>query len=236
MPEVINKKCEWCDKPFTTKRYKNQSKNVRFCSHKCYYEWKHQRTEKYRIKQICPICGENFLVRKWVFKEGKTYTCSKICEAALKSQNRLKENNPNWKDGASQGEYCPKFNRPFREGVREVWDHKCGNCGKEQKNNIIIRNGIKKTAALSIHHVHYKKDACCDGNEKDWMFIPLCHECHGKSNGNRKEWEEKFIKIVLEKQNGKSYLTETEYKSFFALKRLNPSLSVSDFIKSAYAG
>jgi hypothetical protein len=227
--DKITRDCEYCNKKFKVHPYRTNYTNVRFCSYKCYDLWRGQESKK--SVTTCVVCGKEKQSNPSRIRKGMDKTCSKTCEAILKSQTRLKENNPNWKNGSSQEQYCPKFNRPFREGVRAIWDYHCGGCGKLQSDNIILKNGIKQVAKLSVHHVHYLKDACCSGESEGWMFAPLCHECHGKSNGSREEWQNRLVDIITNKMNRKSYLTETEYKMFFAQKKLNPALTVSDFLQ-----
>ena len=103
------------------------------------------------------------------------------------------ENNPAWKGGLSYGKYCKLFNNKFKERVREFFERKCVNCGKEE-------NGRK----LDVHHVNYDKFVCC--NDVKPLFVPLCNKCHSKTGGNREYYEEKFTKLIMEKYNGICYL------------------------------
>ena len=108
-------------------------------------------------------------------------------------------NNWNWKNGASFYPYCPKFNEAFKERVRAFWEYRCGLCGKTQ-----VENG----RALSVHHVHYLKEACCDEMIKP-LFVPLCMTCHSKTNsGDRNEWEAHFTQVITEKHGGQCYLSK----------------------------
>jgi hypothetical protein len=55
-------------------------------------------------------------------------------------------------------------------------------CGRTQTDN---------RAKLSVHHVDYDKNACCEGEDVgDRLFVTLCRGCHAKTNhGDRVEWE-----------------------------------------------
>lgn len=118
-------------------------------------------------------------------------------EEAKQNMSRAKkgENNPNWQGGISFEPYCILFNDEFKERVREYWDRKCGKCGKSEKEN-----GKK----LSVHHILYNKDTCCDDSEP--LFVPLCKSCHSKTNSNRKYWERYFTDLIMKKYNGKCYI------------------------------
>lgn len=220
--------CKFCKKSFD--HYVHDShKKQDFCSSKCYDAWRKERSKQYTV--ICLICGKEKISKPSRIKRGIDKTCSKTCEAILKSQLRIKEGNPNWHNGSSQEQYCPKFNKPFREGVRAIWEYKCGLCGKLQSENIIIlSDGTIKIVKHSVHHVHYNKDACCNGDSNIWHFIPLCAECHGKTNGRREEYQQIFMDIIIKERNGKSYLTESEYLQYFAQRRINSLLTVKEFL------
>jgi hypothetical protein len=222
--------CKYCKEPFD--HYVHDShKKQDFCSLKCYDEWRREQSKS--TTSTCIICGKVKISLPSRLKKGQDKTCSKICEAILKSQLRIKDGNPNWHNGSSQEQYCPKFNKPFKEGVRAIWEYRCGLCGKPQSENIIIMtDGTIKIIKQSVHHVHYNKDACCNGDSNIWHFIPLCSECHGKTNGRREEYQQIFMNIILKERNGKSYLTEIEYPQYFAQKRLNSQLTVKEFLKT----
>lgn len=111
---------------------------------------------------------------------------------------RILEHNPNWKGGISYEPYCPKFNNRFKERVRLFFGNTCIECGTKQ-------NGTK----LSVHHVNFNKKSCCDSSVP--LFVPLCHNCHVKTNSNRDFWEQHFTEIINDYYKGKCYLTEQEF-------------------------
>jgi 5-methylcytosine-specific restriction endonuclease McrA len=109
------------------------------------------------------------------------------------------ERNGRWNGGSSFEPYCPRFSKEFKERVRAFWEYRCGLCGKTQ-----VENG----RALSVHHVHYLKEACCDEMIKP-LFVPLCMTCHSKTNsGDRNEWEAHFTQVITEKHGGQCYLSK----------------------------
>jgi|WetSurMetagenome_2_1015567.scaffolds.fasta_scaffold399260_2 hypothetical protein len=123
------------------------------------------------------------------------------------SEKRKGENNPmygkrgplcpSWKGGVSFEPYCEKFNDEFRERVRKFFNHTCQICGH------IWQPGEKR---LSVHHVNYRKDSCCNEIFKP-LFVPLCSgKCHTKTNHNREYWETYFTKIINENYNGVCYI------------------------------
>ena len=83
-----------------------------------------------------------------------------------------------WKGGISFEPYCIKFNKAYKDYIRNLFGNKCFICGKTE-----TANGRK----LDVHHPHYNKKCGCDGTV--CHCVPLCVHCHGKTNGNRDHWE-----------------------------------------------
>lgn len=108
------------------------------------------------------------------------------------------DKNPNWRGGSSFEPYCPKFNREFKNRVRAFFDNKCIECGTPQNGTV-----------LSVHHVNYLKDACCDPNAIP-LFVALCSSCHSKTNGDRKRWDMYFTELITTYYEGKCYLSKEE--------------------------
>jgi hypothetical protein len=148
---------------------------------------------------------------------GRTFSpehCARI-SAAKKGENcstetrekiskaHLGDKNSQWQGGISYEPYCPLFNENLRQRVRAYFDNQCVLCGKTKEEN--IKN-------LSVHHIEYNKNACCDG--KLVQFAALCHSCHSKTNSNRGNWEEILHNIVNEIYNGRSYFTKEEWIEF----------------------
>jgi len=121
---------------------------------------------------------------------------------------KLGNKNYNWKGGISFEPYCPKFNHDLKERVRAYFNFQCVTCGKSESEN---------GKALSVHHVEYNKQACCDG--KPVQFAALCHRCHSKTNFDRENWEAMIHRIILEIYNGRSYYTKEEYNTIKENKR-----------------
>ena len=83
-----------------------------------------------------------------------------------------------WKGGISFEPYCIKFNKDYKEGIRERFERKCFLCDMTEEGN---------GRALDVHHVNYNKDCGCD--DTVCICVPLCHSCHSKTNGNRDYWQ-----------------------------------------------
>ena len=101
----------------------------------------------------------------------------------------------NWKGGIAFAPYCQKFNREFKDRVRAFFGYRCQMCGHIWK---------KGEVRLHVHHVNYRKDACCSKEVKP-MFVPLCNGCHGKTQGHRVFWEDWFTEIINEFYEGRCY-------------------------------
>jgi len=108
---------------------------------------------------------------------------------------KIGDKSPTWRGGVSFEPYCPKFNNEFKKRVRDFFENGCVLCGKTQENN-----GRK----LYVHHVNYDKAVCC--NKGKPLFVPLCRNCHAKTNFNREYWEEYFTDLINDKYNGQCYL------------------------------
>lgn len=88
---------------------------------------------------------------------------------------QAKEKHPAWKGGVSFLPYCPKFDRAFKNRIRERFRHKCFLCDPD--------NAQKD---LCVHHIDYNKNSICNGHS--WAFVPLCRKHHGMTNYNRWYW------------------------------------------------
>lgn len=87
------------------------------------------------------------------------------------------DKNNNWRGGISFKPYCFKFNKNFKELIRDKFGRKCYLCPTTEKE-------IGKK--LDVHHIDYNKNSICNG--KEWAFLPLCKKCHLKTNVNRWYW------------------------------------------------
>jgi hypothetical protein len=136
------------------------------------------------LKKLGPNLLDHYVVatRLWGFVNGLRYY--NILEWEI-AHRRKGENAPNWKGGKSFEPYCPKFNKELKEKVREAFGRKCLVCGKTEFEN---------RRRLAIHHVNYDKEQGCRG--KSWLLVPLCSNCHTKTNNDRVFWEEKISEIL----------------------------------------
>jgi hypothetical protein len=110
-------------------------------------------------------------------------------------------NHWNWKGGVTKERmpYCEKWNESLRERVRAFFSYQCIECGSPQNHR-----------KLCVHHVTFKKDACCSEDTPRY-FVPLCTSCHIKTNTNREYWKRHFIEIIEKYYQGKCYFTKEEY-------------------------
>lgn len=100
------------------------------------------------------------------------------------------ENSVHWKGGISFEPYCPKFNKKFKESIRNKFERKCFLCNKPETDN-----GKK----LCVHHVNYDKNCLC--NDIKCEFVPLCNSCHSKTNNNREYYENMITEKLLSTRN-----------------------------------
>ena len=100
--------------------------------------------------------------------------------------------------------YCEKWTADLRERVRAYFGYVCFECG-------IPQNGRK----LNVHHIHYNKKTCCDGSPHD--MVPLCPECHTKTNFSRDYWEDHFTELLYASNpDGKCFFTREEMAALLA--------------------
>lgn len=118
-------------------------------------------------------CDQNTVIR-WL----RQYKIPVRTAADVMRNIRNGENNHMWNGGSSFEPYCPKFNEAFKESIREAFGRVCFLCPTTE-----VENGRK----LSVHHVNYNKDCLCDDSVCE--FVPLCIQCHAKTNGDRDYWE-----------------------------------------------
>jgi hypothetical protein len=170
-----------CNKEFKTTLCYIKRGGGKFCSPKCY----HKSTKK-KIIRKCQNCGEPFETYLSRIKIGRGKFCSPSCANS-------KENHHNWQGGKSFEPYCILFNNEFKERVRNFWDRKCGISGVKEKEE-----------KLSVHHVNYDKQSCC--NTTVPLFIPLSRKYHIKTNNNRDYWEEMLTNYIMIWFNGECYL------------------------------
>jgi len=160
------------------------------------------------VAKTCPICGTIFYTGS-VFNDHTRKYCSDRCTKIAIKHNAEKNwwktlgwMSPNWRGGVNNGIYCHKFNADLKRRVRAFFGNKCFLCGKPQE---------ECGRLLSVHHVNYNKNACCDSSRV--LLVPLCEGCHGKTNQDRERWEDYFETILREEYNYKCYYTKDEYNN-----------------------
>jgi hypothetical protein len=100
--------------------------------------------------------------------------------------------------------YCEKWTAELRERVRAYFNYICFECGTPQNRR-----------KLNVHHIHYNKKTCCDGSPHD--MVPLCPECHTKTNFNRDYWEDRLTELLYAgNPDGKCFFTKEEMAAFKA--------------------
>lgn len=196
--------CVVCGKPVVREEWvARKYKYGAVCSDECRMVLLLKEVElskKDMVTLTCECCGEKFQVKPSVAIKRKC--CSRSCAGKMK----VGEKNGRWMGGISFDPYCEKFNNNFRERVREFWGRRCAICGRSENNN--VTPGWR----LSVHHVHYNKDACCNPDSPA-LFAPVCTACHSLTSGkySRKHWEEYLHNLIMEKYNGKCFYTKEEY-------------------------
>lgn len=154
---------------------------------------------KYHYHDLCGSCAQKERLKK--SEDNPFYNKHHTKETKEKISNAQKgEKSYMWKGGMSFEPYCILFDNNFKERIREYWNRKCILCDK---------NEIDNRKKLSVHHVTYNKDVCCD--DSPHLFVPLCVSCHAKTNHNRAYWENKFKRIIYSRNiDGNCFYTREE--------------------------
>ena len=107
-------------------------------------------------------------------------------------------NNGNWRGGISFEPHSYEFNDELKLAIKIRDDFSCKICGLREKENAIGNE------VFIIHHIDYvKKNSSLDN------LVTLCRSCHGKTNGNRHNWMNYFLR---EQNRKKEFLTLDQFK------------------------
>lgn len=85
--------------------------------------------------------------------------------------------------------YNEKFNKEFKQKIRELYDNKCvitGMTNEEHKR--------KYGSSLIVHHWMYNKD-----ETNPFYFVPVTKSINGQANKNKMQWVDLFNRIAEEK-------------------------------------
>lgn len=225
---IPNKVCIVCGTKYYVKPCRiNKS---RFCSKICEKKYGKKETRKRRVILTCEYCGKKYETYKC--RETIHRTCcpehgvlirsgrpspnrgvplpkeQKIKQSCTKRGISLSDFN----GFAKQQKYCDKWpsaRERSRRWYKYINKYYCFLCGKIEEDN--GWTGHKRQ--LSIHHVYYNKDACCN-NESPWEFVPLCQGCNTRVNAPEKkdDYIRFFSDLIKKELNGKTYLRMWESK------------------------
>lgn len=203
----VVKQCEICGKEFVVKT--GDVSRRKHCGKEC-RDKAHSIAARGKIRTAivvkCDNCGKEFYRAPSLIKGKKYNYCSELCMGEHKSKINVGPNNPNWNNGSSFEPYCEKFNKYFRQRVRAYFGDVCFICGLPAEEHFAKNTHM----LLTVHHVHYDRGVCCNGNPE--IFVPLCYYHNIKCNSNREWWVSWFESILLkEPYNGKTYFTHEEY-------------------------
>lgn len=172
--------CKQCGKEYSHRA--DNADGSSFCSIKCKAMWQSENLSGEnafawtggKTVGVCAECGKEFSA----YYHENQVCCSVECTHKYISG----ENHHCWQGGISFLPYCPKFDDGFKEGIREKYGRVCFVCGKTES-----RNGQR----MSVHHTNYLKECLCVDIKCE--FVPLCVQCHTRTNGNRVFWERLFM-------------------------------------------
>lgn len=108
------------------------------------------------------------------------YSQEYIAKLQKSHSGKFGEKSSNWQGGISFEPYPLGWNKTFKEQIRYRDRYKCQFCGKPE---------TECYRKLDVHHIDYDKKNLSIEN-----LISLCSSCHMKTNGNRKYWQDYFMK------------------------------------------
>jgi endogenous inhibitor of DNA gyrase (YacG/DUF329 family) len=193
--DKIKVKCDTCGSDLLLTPYKFKHNKHHFCknNYKCYGAWlsKNQVGEKNpaytkRIKFNCDNCGKQCEDPNYQYKNQKNHFCDRKCVGEWNSKNRIGENASNYINGNSILNYPREFNDKLKEFIRKRDSYNCMECSAPQRELF---------TKLDIHHIDYNKF-----NNDGVNLISLCHNCHMKTNGSRKYWQNRYEQIQIERK------------------------------------
>lgn len=206
----VHKICPICGKEFEVANV-NQERR-KHCSYECSNKALSLKTKgKKRLEYqgvLCSYCGKLIARPPSMLNGKKNVYCNEQCMGKHKSIINVGENNPNWNNGASFEPYCKKWTKDTRTRVRAFFGDVCFICGLPTEEHL-DRHGNHHN--LTVHHVHYDKQICCNGRPE--IMVPLCRSHNSKVNSNKEWWIQYFENILYkEPWNGKTYFTKDEYQ------------------------
>lgn len=106
-------------------------------------------------------------------RRGIRYSPSTEFKKGHKGYSLKGEKSPAWQGGISFEPYSVDWTKTLKRSIRQRDEYTCQICNKEP--------------AIIVHHIDYDKKNCNPEN-----LITLCHNCHPRTNHNRKRWIEYF--------------------------------------------
>ncbi len=188
----INTNCSFCNEEIQINP-SNKSKR-HFCSSDCYFEWNKMNSplRKEKVIKFCFACGKEMKFNQ--SDPYKDHCCSKECRHLYLRRRMSGATNPNWHGGMRESLYGSEFNERLRGYVRDRFNRKCAWCG--------VLEELLPTS-LQVHHINYLKT----DNNPDTNLIPLCHQDHSRTNGNRTYWTNAFTFLMTIKDKQERLLT-----------------------------
>ena len=182
----IKLKCQGCGKEF---KVFPSNKKAKYCSHKCSsphtgFQKSHPfygdltKSNYFQKGQLSTNLG-----RRYKIKDTSKYNGKVTSQQGFQKGNHPKtewgkrEKCPSWKGGISFEPYSIDWTDDLKRAIRKRDKYTCQICREEP--------------AICVHHIDYDKKNCNPNN-----LIPLCRNCHPKTNHNRNYWI-KYFNLIL---------------------------------------
>lgn len=172
-------------------------------SHKEQIPWNKGLTKE-GDERVKNLILKSSITRKKLYEKGKIKPWNKgkkkLYIGPWKGKKRPEfsgEKHPNWKGGIARLPYDYRFNKRFKEMIRDRDNYTCQLCKKQKPE-------IKQ---LSVHHIDYNKI-----NSTTFNCIALCKKCHSLTNFNRDKWKIFFQSYLRDKYNYNIRIEQTNLK------------------------
>jgi hypothetical protein len=163
-----------CNKKFYPYNAEREKGGGKFCSEKCYFEYRKNIKVKNRT-HICRFCKKTF----YRDSSHQYIYCSQRCFGRDNIGRRLSPKTE-FKRQNGKRPYPKLWTEALKSIIRDRDNHRCTDCGCPESEN--IKN-------LDVHHIDNNKN-----NNELSNLISLCMRCHRKRHNYNAEYMKKILK------------------------------------------
>jgi len=154
--------CQFCGDEYEIRA--SRSDSTRFCSRTCKDQWK--RSQKNRtVERSCAQCGATVKKKPYVASQHENHFCDDSCRGQWMSENQCRNENPNWKGGATH-EFGKNWPEQRKRALQR--DERCQVCGSDGSDT-----------HLDVHHIVPRSEFDEVEHANTLLnLVLLCRSCH----------------------------------------------------------